>query len=394
MLKFLKKLSKNFNFSFLGDLRDINHLSFWVIISTIGIVSYLTIAFLYYQLMKICPNIYILKLLVWIIFWSLVIIFPLFYFLSKFYYNKLIKYSLIFSAIWLGFLFYFGLALLFFKIVSIFMFFIFQKNINYIFPAFIFSSLITIYGVINNRNYIKISYITYHTSKIKQSLKIGFISDIHLSSLTSDSKIEKTIKILNSHNLDLILIGGDLIDSSIIPVEKRNLIEKLETLNSKNGIYMTTGNHEFIWHIEKIRKRLKNSKITLIEDENVLFEELNLAIIFRKDKAAKRKKETRLHIKEIIKNVPNSFLKILVEHQPVEVFEEVKYIDIALYGHTHNGQMWPLHILVSLFFPIKYGEYKIDNKLIYVSEGLDTWGPPLRVGASPEIVILEILPIY
>jgi uncharacterized protein len=36
-----------------------------------------------------------------------------------------------------------------------------------------------------------------------------------------------------------------------------------------------------------------------------------------------------------------------------------------------------------------YGLSRIGKMLVYTSSGAGTWGPPLRLGSSPEIVLLQ-----
>jgi hypothetical protein len=43
------------------------------------------------------------------------------------------------------------------------------------------------------------------------------------------------------------------------------------------------------------------------------------------------------------------------------------------------------------FFPQDYGFYSLaKNKLLYVSRATETWGPPVRVFAPPEITVIDL----
>lgn len=67
---------------------------------------------------------------------------------------------------------------------------------------------------------------------------------------------------INGQNPDLILIGGDLIDNSVIPLYAENMAEELTELKAPLGIYMVPGNHEYISGIDKVSNLYKYSYTT------------------------------------------------------------------------------------------------------------------------------------
>ena len=63
--------------------------------------------------------------------------------------------------------------------------------------------------------------------------------------------------------------------------------------------------------------------------------------------------------------------------------------DFALYGHTHDGQVWPLTLVTNAIYRQPYG-YGLWGKMqAYVSSGLGLWGPPFRIGTRSEMVIID-----
>jgi predicted MPP superfamily phosphohydrolase len=65
-------------------------------------------------------------------------------------------------------------------------------------------------------------------------------------------------------------------------------------------------------------------------------------------------------------------------------------IDLQLSGHTHHGQIWPLNYITKAIYTLSWGYKKIGNTHFYVSCGYGTWGPPVRLGNRPEIVLINI----
>jgi predicted MPP superfamily phosphohydrolase len=82
---------------------------------------------------------------------------------------------------------------------------------------------------------------------------------------------------------------------------------------------------------------------------------------------------------------------VLLAHQPVLVEEAVaRGVDLQLSGHTHGGQMWPFHYLVRAVQPSLAGLSAVGGTQLYVTRGAGYWGPPVRIGAPPDITVLSL----
>jgi hypothetical protein len=65
-------------------------------------------------------------------------------------------------------------------------------------------------------------------------------------------------------------------------------------------------------------------------------------------------------------------------------------VDLQLSGHTHGGQLWPFDYAVRLDQPAVEGLSRIGRTQLYVTPGVGFWGPPMRVGATPEVTVVEL----
>jgi len=84
---------------------------------------------------------------------------------------------------------------------------------------------------------------------------------------------------------------------------------------------------------------------------------------------------------------------ILMYHQPLMLGHAAQLgVDLMLSGHTHHGQIWPFGYLSRLYYPLQHGLYTINQCKLYVSAGIGTWGPPMRLGAPPEMVCIRLHP--
>lgn len=90
-------------------------------------------------------------------------------------------------------------------------------------------------------------------------------------------------------------------------------------------------------------------------------------------------------------NVDKRYPIILMDHQPIGLHEAVDQgADLQLSGHTHHGQIWPFGWITDAIYEVSWGYMKKGETHIYVSSGVGTWGPPVRLGNTPEIIHLQL----
>jgi predicted MPP superfamily phosphohydrolase len=82
---------------------------------------------------------------------------------------------------------------------------------------------------------------------------------------------------------------------------------------------------------------------------------------------------------------------ILLIHAPDHPeIAEAAGVSLQLSGHTHLGQYIPWSWMARrVYRQFVYGLSRIGKMQVLTSSGAGTWGPPLRLGSNPEIVMLE-----
>ena len=96
-------------------------------------------------------------------------------------------------------------------------------------------------------------------------------------------------------------------------------------------------------------------------------------------------------IEELLKDAPGDLPVILVDHSPTDL-ENVSRsrVDLQLSGHTHNGQLFPVNILVMPFqYELAWGIKEKHNTRFIVSSGLQAWGPPVKTAGISEILFIR-----
>ena len=191
---------------------------------------------------------------------------------------------------------------------------------------------------------------------------------------------------INAQEPDLIIIGGDLIDNSLLPLYQQKMVEELSQLKATMGIYMAPGNHEYISGMEACERFLKDTPIQLLRDSIVTLPN-GLQIIGRDDRSNRH----RLPITQLMKQADTTKPVLLLDHQPYEVAKKDSLdIDIQFSGHTHRGQVWPMSLLVDNMYEQSHGYRKWKHSHVYVSSGLSLWGPPFRIGTDSDMGVLTI----
>lgn len=228
--------------------------------------------------------------------------------------------------------------------------------------------------------FIKVKAIEIKSNKIRKQIKIVFISDIHLGS-NSINHFKKIIKKIIFLKPDMILIGGDLIDSSSFKIDELSILKEI-----KEPIYFVTGNHEYYLKNSNAKiARLKEFNINLLDNKSFTIGDINLIGVSDNQSLEKQKK---VFFSKKINNVYN----LCLVHKP-SLWKFIKEeCDLTLSGHTHNGQILPFNLLVSLKFKEKFGLYKNNLSLLYVSSGSGTWGPRLRLGSFNEVISITLNP--
>lgn len=256
-----------------------------------------------------------------------------------------------------------------------------------------FVMLLIVYGYIN-ASVVRIKTLELSvdkTVKDRHTLNIVLLSDLHLGTIIGPNKLGRIVNKINALTPDIVLLAGDVVDENIKPVIKKNLGKLLENIASKYGTYAITGNHEFIGGVGPAVEYLEKHKVTFLRDTAVLIDSA-FWLVGRDDKDMTRfTGKKRKDLDAIMADVDRSYPVILMDHQPFHLEEAANNgADIQFSGHTHNGQIFPLNYITRAIYKPDWGYRKINDTQFYVSCGVGTWGPPVRIGNAPEIVNVRV----
>jgi len=337
-----------------------------------------------------------------VIFWLLVLSYPIGRTLEGFASGAVSSFLIKMGSIWLGAMLYLFLTFLVLLIIrftnSLFDFtdyLDFKNHLHYkqiaVIAVYSITFVVLVIGHINAISP-KISKVSIKTEKnIDDSgLRIVAVSDIHLGTIIGKNQLNKLVNLINEQKPDIVLFAGDIFDEDIAPVVNGGMGKLFEHIDSKYGIYAVTGNHEYFGRFEAKIDYLKQHKVNVLRDSSALVD--NFYVIGREDRQSNYAlNRTRKTIEELVDSLDKSKFMILLDHQPYHLSEaQENGIDLQISGHTHHGQMWPFNFATQGIFEISKGYLKKGNTNYYVSTGFGTWGPRVRIGNRPEIVVIDI----
>jgi predicted MPP superfamily phosphohydrolase len=221
-------------------------------------------------------------------------------------------------------------------------------------------------------------------------VKILMASDLHLGVLIGERREKRLLEIVNEQKPDLVLLCGDLVDGEIAPVLRKNLGRHIQEIKTPLGVYAILGNHEYIGGIDKTLPYLKGINIRMLIDETVTLPN-GIQLVGRNDRSGSRFTNGLKSLPELLTGTDPEKPVVVMNHQPYNLDEASKSnVDLHLSGHTHDGQLWPFHYMTEAIFELSWGLMKRENTNFYVSCGFGTWGPSVRIGNRPEVVVFKV----
>jgi len=223
-----------------------------------------------------------------------------------------------------------------------------------------------------------------------KSMRLALVSDVHLGALVGSRRLRQIVHQLERLDPDVVLSAGDLVDGMGDRLSR--LAPIFAALRPRRGKYAVTGNHEYYAGIDAALAFHAQAGLTVLHGQAVDLDET--VTLVGVDDPTGRRAGTVPVVEEhaLLRAVPRERFTILLKHQPVIDPRAQELFDLQLSGHVHRGQIFPFGLLVRLAYRYPTGLTRLaGGGWLYVSRGTGTWGPPLRVGAPPEITLIEIV---
>ena len=215
--------------------------------------------------------------------------------------------------------------------------------------------------------------------------RVALISDVHLGHVRNGGFLRRIVSKILHEQPDAILIAGDLYDGT--PLDVVRAAEPLRKLTAPWGVYFIAGNHEQFGDDTKYLNAVEKAGVRVLRKEKVDVDGLQIVGVSYRDAANGSLLASTLRDLQIDRNRASIFLTHAPDHAEIA---EAAGVSLQLCGHTHLGQYIPFTWMVRrIYGQFAYGLSRIGKMQAYTSSGAGTWGPPLRLGSNPEIVILQ-----
>lgn len=253
--------------------------------------------------------------------------------------------------------------------------------------AFGLAALTAVYGMLNARR-IQVRKVAVRLPNLPAAWRgrlAALVSDIHLGPINGARFLRRIVSRITRLQPDIVFIVGDLFDGNKVKVDE--LTSPWKGLSASLGSYFVTGNHEEFSNPAAYLQAIADSGVRVLNNEKVIVDGLQVVGVNDRDLSNPERLRNLLEAADLTPRQPS----ILLAHTPnrLDVAEKAG-ISLQLSGHTHGGQIFPFTWFTrKIFGEHTYGLKRFGELITYTSSGAGTWGPPMRVGTSPEIVLIE-----
>lgn len=225
-------------------------------------------------------------------------------------------------------------------------------------------------------------------------LRVVLIADTHVGRWRDGRAVARAVDLANAEHPDLALLLGDYTHRLAGQPQATfdDAIRPFAQLRAPLGTFAVRGNHDIWDGSAAVAEAFRRAGIPLLVDEHrrVTIPGGQLAVIGLDDLWHSRGRESaRVALDGLAPGLP----RITMSHNPDRFVEDGAHdVSLMVSGHTHGGQvMVPGY--GPLLLPVRHRQYAIGyhrsgpNQL-YVSRGVGTVTPPVRLFCPPEVTLL------
>jgi len=312
--------------------------------------------------------------------------------LGFYYSNGPVRLLYQLAALWLGFFNYLFWAACLCRLANLLLRLTpLAPNLARLRPAvavvfFALALLTGIYGLINARC-IRIRRIEVALPGLPQAWRgrtAMLFSDLHLGNVLGRRFSRRLARLGERLQPHIVFIPGDLFDGS--KADPDRLIEPLKALDPPFGIYFSAGNHDEFGGEEHFSAPLLRAGFHVLHNRREIVEGLQIVGVTYGEST--HPLQMRLFLESL--RLKEGGASILLNHVPNRLpIAESEGVSLQLSGHTHSGQIFPFTWIVRRAFGrFTDGLQRYGSMLVYTSSGCGSWGPPMRVGSTPEVVLI------
>jgi uncharacterized protein len=219
-------------------------------------------------------------------------------------------------------------------------------------------------------------------------LRIVLLADMHVQGPDMPpTRLRRIVGTANALRPDLVLLAGDFTGSNLVAsraYDEAAAIAPLAELRARLGVFAVLGNNDRA-EPSSAMAALKAGGINLLEGEAVQLGPIALGGMRTRYGSTIRR----------LLALPGT--RIVLSHSPDGFADLPSGVDLMLAGHTHCGQ-FVLPVVGALATGSKFGDryrcgiIRENGRTLVVTAGLGTSNIPVRLGAPPDIWLIELQP--
>lgn len=276
-----------------------------------------------------------------------------------------------------------------------------------------------VYSAVVTRTDYEVRHIVIESERLPESFdgyRIAQISDLHIGSMINPEKeLSEIVSICNSSDADLVAFTGDLVN-----IREEELTPTIDTylsnIKSKDGVYSVIGNHDIgvyirdsITHtpaknLSRLKAHQRRLGWNLLDNQTEYIHRGGDSIAITGISFSQELQDSRhsarlpeMDITIAYEGYSKSTFNITLAHIP-QLWDNIlaeHLADLTLSGHIHAMQMkFPIGKRGLSPSIIKYkrwsGLYEQQNRWLYINDGVGYVMYPMRIGARPEITLIEL----
>lgn len=251
-----------------------------------------------------------------------------------------------------------------------------------------------LYGVIVRRRWVRVRSIDVPIAGLGAAFdgyRIAQLSDLHIGGLWPRARAARWVSRVNALDVDLVALTGDYVTQGTSFHE--DIVAVLAAMRGRDGAVAVMGNHDYFGDGDSLVARLRARGVVVLRNEHrVLWRSGDALALAGVDDTW----SGRADVARALAGHDLGRPLIALAHDP-QLFPQLarRGAALVLSGHTHWGQialpfLATRYNLSRLSYRYHAGLYRDGAAVLYVSPGLGTTGPPMRLGAPPEITVLRL----
>lgn len=222
-------------------------------------------------------------------------------------------------------------------------------------------------------------------------LRVAFLSDIHHGPFVPLAYVRRVVEMTNFLEPDLICLGGDYVHHSAEYIAPS--LRCLGKLRARLGVHAVLGNHDHWEGATETRGALAQAGFA---DQTNRGEWIRRGTDRLRIGGVGDLWEDRQDLVAALEDTREEEAALLLSHNP-DYIDSIhdRRVGLVLSGHTHGGQV-AIPGLGAPVVPSQHGQKYVSGLVSgpkvqgFVTCGVGTIGPPVRLGCRPEIALITL----